>query len=124
LVAAFDHRESSSISPDPAISHAERLRMSAAAVELAGLRQVLISLAAAFSRSLKAIPLALECGPCSISTATSHALRVVSSRPEGTRSTALVWRHRPYIRAAGESDDQLAIAPMIRSCHGCGVRPG
>src|SRR5258708_10644432 len=63
LVAAFDHREIFiDPSPDPAISHAERLRMfNLPRSSWQDYNKSLISQGGGvFSRSLKAIPLALE----------------------------------------------------------------
>ena len=110
LVAAFDHRDIFiDPSPDPAVSHAERLRM----FELPrsswqDYNKALISQGGGvFSRSLKAIPLAPEvrtlldldkpqATPFEVMTA------ILKARVD------LVWFGGigTYIRASGESDDQ------------------
>src|SRR5258707_7827858 len=111
LVAAFDHRDIFiDPSPDPAISHAERLRMfSLPRSSWQDYDKSLISLGGGvFSRSLNAIPLALEV----------RALLDLD-KPQATPSEVvtailkarvdLLWFGGigTYIRAAGESDDQV-----------------
>jgi glutamate dehydrogenase len=111
LVAAFDHRDVFiDPSPDPAISHAERLRMFS--LPRSGWQDYNKSLISqgggVFSRSLKAIPLALEvralldldkpqATPFEVMTA------ILKARVD------LLWFGGigTYIRASGESDDQV-----------------
>src|SRR5216684_2434940 len=111
LVAAFDHRDIFiDPSPDPAISHAERLRMfSLPRSSWQDYNKSLISQGGGvFSRSLKAIPLALEVRalldldkpqvtPSEVMTA------ILKARVD------LLWFGGigTYIRASGESDDQV-----------------
>jgi glutamate dehydrogenase len=111
LVAAFDHRDIFiDPSPDPAISHAERLRMfSLARSSWQDYSKSLISQGGGvFSRSLKAIPLAPE-------------VRVLLdlNKPQATpfevmtailkARVDLLWFGGigTYIRGSGESDDQV-----------------
>ncbi|WMT73176.1 NAD-glutamate dehydrogenase [Bradyrhizobium sp. Ash2021] len=111
LVAAFDHRDIFiDPSPDPAISHAERLRMfNLPRSSWQDYDKSLISQGGGvFSRSLKAIPLALEV----------RALLDLD-RPQATpfevmrailkARVDLLWFGGigTYIRASGESDDQV-----------------
>src|SRR6266568_2369296 len=111
LVAAFDHRDIFiDPSPDPAISHAERLRMfSLPRSSWQDYNKSLISQGGGvFSRSLKAIPLAQEVRalldldkpqvtPSEVMTA------ILKARVD------LLWFGGigTYIRASGESDDQV-----------------
>ena len=111
LVAAFDHRDIFiDPSPDPAISHAERLRMfSLPRSSWQDYNKSLISQGGGvFSRSLKAIPLAPEvrvlldldkpqATPFEVMTA------ILKARVD------LLWFGGigTYIRASGESDDQV-----------------
>ncbi len=111
LVAAFDHRDIFiDPSPDPAISHAERLRMfSLARSSWQDYSKALISQGGGvFSRSLKAIPLAPEvralldldkpqATPFEVMTA------ILKARVD------LLWFGGigTYIRGSGESDDQV-----------------
>ena len=111
LVAAFDHRDIFiDPSPDPAISHTERLRMfSLPRSSWQDYNKSLISQGGGvFSRSLKAIPLALEvralldldkpqATPFEVMTA------ILKARVD------LLWFGGigTYIRASGESDDQV-----------------
>src|SRR5216684_4229845 len=111
LVAAFDHRDIFiDPSPDPAISHAERLRMfNLPRSSWQDYNKSLISQGGGvFSRSLKAIPLALEVRalldldkpqvtPSEVMTA------ILKARVD------LLWFGGigTYIRASGESDDQV-----------------
>ena len=111
LVAAFDHRDIFiDPSPDPAISHAERLRVfNLPRSNWQDYDKSLISQGGGvFSRSLKAIPLALEV----------RALLDLD-KPQATPSEVvtailkarvdLLWFGGigTYIRASGESDDQV-----------------
>ncbi|MEH2562637.1 NAD-glutamate dehydrogenase [Bradyrhizobium sp. AZCC 2289] len=111
LVAAFDHRDIFiDPSPDPAISHAERRRMlNLPRSSWQDYDKSLISQGGGvFSRSLKAIPLALEV----------RALLDLD-RPQATpfevmrailkARVDLLWFGGigTYIRASGESDDQV-----------------
>ena len=116
LVAAFDHRDIFiDPLPDPAVSFAERLRMFNLprsswqdydeSLRLAG--------SGVFSRSLKAIPLALEVQALLDLDKASHAVRGDDGNPEGARRPPLVWRHRRLSRASGKVTIMLAIAPMI-----------
>src|SRR6202022_3251565 len=111
LVAAFDHRDIFiDPAPDPAISHAERLRMfSLPRSSWQDYNKSLISQGGGvFSRSLKAIPLALgvralldldkpQATPFEVMTA------ILKARVD------LLWFGGigTYIRASGESDDQV-----------------
>src|SRR5580700_2688386 len=111
LVAAFDHRDIFiDPSPDPATSHAERLRMfNLPRSSWQDYDKSLISQGGGvFSRSLKAIPLALEvralldldkpqATPFEVMTA------ILKARVD------LLWFGGigTYIRASGESDDQV-----------------
>src|SRR6266851_3020934 len=111
LVAAFDHRDIFiDPSPDPAISHAERLRMfSLPRSSWQDYDKSLISQGGGvFSRSLKTIPLALEvralldldkpqAAPFEVMTA------ILKARVD------LLWFGGigTYIRTLGESDDQV-----------------
>src|SRR5436309_4665412 len=111
LVAAFDHRDIFiDPSPDPAISHAERLRMfNLPRSSWQDYNKALISQGGGvFSRSLKAIPLAPEvralldldkpqATPFEVMTA------ILRARVD------LLWFGGigSYIRASGESDDQV-----------------
>jgi glutamate dehydrogenase len=110
LVAAFDHRDIFiDPSPDPAVSHAERLRMfNLPRSSWQDYDKALISQGGGvFSRSLKAIPLAPEvrtlldldkpqATPFEVMTA------ILKARVD------LLWFGGigTYIRASGESDDQ------------------
>jgi glutamate dehydrogenase len=111
LVAAFDHRDIFiDPSPDPAVSHAERLRMfNLPRSSWQDYNKALISQGGGvFSRSLKAIPLAPEvrtlldldkpqATPFEVMTA------ILKARVD------LLWFGGigTYIRASGESDDQV-----------------
>ncbi|MGB6311369.1 MAG: NAD-glutamate dehydrogenase domain-containing protein, partial [Pseudolabrys sp.] len=111
LVAAFDHRDIFiDPSPDPAVSHAERLRMfNLPRSSWQDYNKSLISQGGGvFSRSLKAIPLALEvralldldkpqATPFEVMTA------ILKARVD------LLWFGGigTYIRASGESDDHV-----------------
>ncbi|MEH2559300.1 NAD-specific glutamate dehydrogenase [Bradyrhizobium algeriense] len=98
LVAAFDHRDIFiDPSPDPAISHAERLRLfGLPRSSWQDYNKSLISQGGGvFPRSLKAIPLAPEVRVLlDLDKPQATPFEVMTADPQGTRRPALVWRHR------------------------------
>jgi glutamate dehydrogenase len=111
LVAAFDHRDIFiDPSPDPAISHAERLRMfNLSRSSWQDYNKSLISQGGGvFSRSLKAIPLALEVRAL-LDLDKPQATPFEVMRAILTARVDLLWFGGigTYIRASGESDDQV-----------------
>ncbi|NOJ39115.1 NAD-glutamate dehydrogenase [Bradyrhizobium australiense] len=110
LVAAFDHRDIFlDPSPDPAISHAERLRMfNLARSSWQDYDKSLISQGGGvFSRSLKAIPLAPEVRAL-LDLDKPQAAPFEVMRAILKARVDLLWFGGigTYIRASGESDDQ------------------
>jgi glutamate dehydrogenase len=111
LVAAFDHRDIFiDPSPDPAISHAERLRMfNLPRSSWQDYDRSLISRGGGvFSRSLKAIPLAPEVQVL-LELAKPQATPFEVMRAILKARVDLLWFGGigTYIRASGESDDQV-----------------
>jgi glutamate dehydrogenase len=111
LVAAFDHRDIFiDPSPDPAIGHAERLRMfNLPRSSWQDYNKSLISQGGGvFSRSLKAIPLALEVRAL-LDLDKPQATPFEVIRAILTARIDLLWFGGigTYIRASGESDDQV-----------------
>jgi glutamate dehydrogenase len=111
LVAAFDHRDIFiDPSPDPAISHAERLRMfNLPRSSWQDYDKSLISQGGGvFSRSLKAIPLALEVRAL-LDLDKPQATPFEVMRAILKARVDLLWFGGigTYIRALGESDDQV-----------------
>ncbi|MBR1326873.1 NAD-glutamate dehydrogenase [Bradyrhizobium ottawaense] len=111
LVAAFDHRDIFiDPSPDPAISHAERLRMfNLPRSSWQDYNKSLISQGGGvFSRSLKAIPLAPEVRAL-LDLDKPQATPFEVMRAILKARVDLLWFGGigTYIRASGESDDQV-----------------
>jgi glutamate dehydrogenase len=111
LVAAFDHRDIFiDPSPDPAISHAERLRIfNLPRSSWQDYNKSLISQGGGvFSRSLKAIPLALEVRAL-LDLDKPQATPFEVMRAILKARVDLLWFGGigTYIRATGESDDQV-----------------
>jgi len=111
LVAAFDHRDIFiDPSPDPAVSHAERLRMfSLPRSSWQDYDKSLISQGGGvFSRSLKAIPLALDVRAL-LDLDKPQATPFEVMRAILKARVDLLWFGGigTYIRASGESDDQV-----------------
>jgi glutamate dehydrogenase len=111
LVAAFDHRDIFiDPSPDPAISHAERLRMfSLPRSSWQDYNKSLISQGGGvFSRSLKAIPLAPEVRALlDLDKPQATPFEVMTAILKARIDLLWFGGIGTYIRASGESDDQV-----------------
>lgn len=111
LVAAFDHRDIFiDPSPDPAISHAERLRMfNLPRSSWQDYNKSLISQGGGvFSRSLKAIPLALEVRALlDLDKPQATPFEVMTAILKARIDLLWFGGIGTYIRASGESDDQV-----------------
>jgi glutamate dehydrogenase len=111
LVAAFDHRDIFiDPSPDPAISHGERLRMfSLPRSSWQDYNKSLISQGGGvFSRSLKAIPLTLEVRALlDLDNPQATPFEVMTAILKARVDLLWFGGIGTYIRASGESDDQV-----------------
>ncbi|HET9586786.1 MAG TPA: NAD-glutamate dehydrogenase domain-containing protein, partial [Bradyrhizobium sp.] len=111
LVAAFDHRDIFiDPSPDPAISHAERLRMfNLPRSSWQDYNKALISQGGGvFSRSLKAIPLTLEVRALlDLDKPQATPFEVMTAILKARIDLLWFGGIGTYIRASGESDDQV-----------------
>jgi glutamate dehydrogenase len=111
LVAAFDHRDIFiDPSPDPAISHAERLRMfNLTRSSWQDYDKSLITQGGGvFSRSLKAIPLAPEVrGLLDLDKPQATPFEVLTAILKARVDLLWFGGIGTYIRASGESDDQV-----------------